>query len=240
MYNRRHLIQMLQRENLLKEDKTAIRFALWCIDNNSPQTKGFPFWRCMGYTDDGCSRYQCLNCKNDWEGRTAPGFYNRYEKVYGSNPKLDNGYFTDDGGIFYYKKIDPPEYKAYYIYCPCCGIKFEGPICDDEDNERMLGPKRLLREKLVRGTKRPEPEWWWVLQARDVWPDRPEPEKWVDEIRFNPSKYNAKKVYEELQRRKDLCREHDKRSEALFNVKHECRIIKMTKNEVKTFIREAY
>lgn len=31
-----------------------------------------PRWREMHYTDDGCSAYQCLSCKESWEGRSSP------------------------------------------------------------------------------------------------------------------------------------------------------------------------
>lgn len=29
-------------------------------------------WRLVEYTDDGCSIYQCLSCKAQWEARTSP------------------------------------------------------------------------------------------------------------------------------------------------------------------------
>lgn len=31
-----------------------------------------PKWRLVRGTDDGCSIYQCLNCKKEWEGRGNP------------------------------------------------------------------------------------------------------------------------------------------------------------------------
>lgn len=31
-------------------------------------------WRCVRYTDDGCSEYQCLSCYKTWEGRTSPEY----------------------------------------------------------------------------------------------------------------------------------------------------------------------
>jgi len=34
--------------------------------------KPFPRWRLARYTDDGCSVFQCLACKSDWESRTSP------------------------------------------------------------------------------------------------------------------------------------------------------------------------
>jgi hypothetical protein len=32
-------------------------------------------WRCIEYTDDGCSRYECLWCKATWEARHFPSVY---------------------------------------------------------------------------------------------------------------------------------------------------------------------
>lgn len=31
-------------------------------------------WREVRYTDDGCSLYQCLSCKQDWEARNSPEY----------------------------------------------------------------------------------------------------------------------------------------------------------------------
>jgi hypothetical protein len=31
-------------------------------------------WRCVRYTDDGCSEYQCLACYKMWEGRNNPEY----------------------------------------------------------------------------------------------------------------------------------------------------------------------
>ena len=33
-----------------------------------------PKFREINYTDDGCSAYQCLSCKNQWEARTSPEY----------------------------------------------------------------------------------------------------------------------------------------------------------------------
>ena len=30
-----------------------------------------PFVLCRGYTDDGCSKYECLQCNDTWEGRSG-------------------------------------------------------------------------------------------------------------------------------------------------------------------------
>lgn len=37
---------------------------------------GIPCWRYVEYVDDGCSRYQCLSCKQEWVARSNP----RHEK----------------------------------------------------------------------------------------------------------------------------------------------------------------
>lgn len=33
-----------------------------------------PRWRELHYTDDGCSKYQCLSCKESWESRSTPEY----------------------------------------------------------------------------------------------------------------------------------------------------------------------
>lgn len=32
-------------------------------------------WRLVEYTDDGCSLYECLKCKDQWESRSSPRNY---------------------------------------------------------------------------------------------------------------------------------------------------------------------
>lgn len=78
-------------------------------------------WRYIRYTDDGCAAYQCLNCYERWEGRSSPGYH--YEG----------------------------QYHVNWRFCPYCGIEWNGPILEATyDNERMLGERRLRREKLER------------------------------------------------------------------------------------------
>lgn len=38
------------------------------------QLVSIPKFRDCGYTDEGCSLYQCLSCKNQWEGRSSPEY----------------------------------------------------------------------------------------------------------------------------------------------------------------------
>jgi len=50
------------------------RFPKWhdpCIVSPMDR-KPFPYWRMVQGTDDGCTVYQCLACKADWESRTSP------------------------------------------------------------------------------------------------------------------------------------------------------------------------
>jgi len=37
-------------------------------------SKGIPYFRHVTPTDDGCTVYECLMCKNQWESRTAPRY----------------------------------------------------------------------------------------------------------------------------------------------------------------------
>ena len=65
-YKKQYLLEMLKADQFSAEVKSAVRWALWCINNpETPQvvTKppGVPFWRYVEYADDGCTIYQCLS-----------------------------------------------------------------------------------------------------------------------------------------------------------------------------------
>ncbi len=139
-----------------------------------------PKWRYVRYTDDGCAAYQCLNCYKQWEGRSEPGYYNTTKEV----PEPCEGsrsfeYSRGDGQQYtsHYIDIDPPVYQPCWHFCPLCGVKWDGPIRCDVDNERMLGQRRLRIEKLIRARYeangyRHEKEYtglWWVIQERTTW-----------------------------------------------------------------------
>lgn len=129
-----------------------------------------PKWRQVEYTDDGCYSYQCLSCYNSWEGRTAPGRVVDFKKVYGS--KKGVSHFKDEGGLYYFEDIEP-EYKPYWRWCPYCGVEWEGPVCLDTRNERMLGPRRLHIQELMREHyKSPEKHEWTIEESyRGIWKD---------------------------------------------------------------------
>lgn len=196
-------------------------------------------WRYVRGTCDGCAIFQCLGCKNEWEARTAPGWFNSYETfdhpVEGANKYLS----TVDGVqvACWSRKRKKPIYNPVFYFCPFCGINWYGPIRCNTDNENMYGPKRLARANKVREYertlrydneyyKRHEPTWWWVLERREVWPDRAEPEAWKAVARYNPKRATALYVYQELQAEREQCLEDDKRFADLFGVKHEARIVK--------------
>lgn len=74
-------------------------------------------WLEKRYTDDGCSVFQCLMCYKQWESRTAPGHIGYKDGVY----------------------------VPYFVYCPCCGTKWDGKRTSKvggHDNEESLGKRR--------------------------------------------------------------------------------------------------
>lgn len=241
-YNEKRLREMLQRDDLDRDDKQAIRFAVWCISQvcgGSPisPVPEIPYWRYVRYTDDGCALYQCLNCKQQYEGRTAPGWYDDYETVDGPGPGVMHYMSTVNGEQVprYYRKREEPLYKPTFTYCPFCGVEFKSAIRPTTDNEHMLGERRQRIEKALydRRAERVEPSWWWVIQRREVWADREQPEPWEDEGRIDPNKKGALEAYRELQYWRERCREDDKQSGGLWcKIDHEARIVKMTNEEL--------
>jgi hypothetical protein len=100
-------------------------------------------WRLVEYTDDGCSLYECLQCEGRWESRSAPGWFTSHVDteclVKGGHTVLEG----PDRKPRYYTERAEPLYMAYWLWCPICGTKWEGPLRCNVDNERMLGPRRL-------------------------------------------------------------------------------------------------
>lgn len=83
-------------------------------------------WRTVRYTDDGCSLYQCLNCKNQWESRSIPGYI---------TADYTEDYRTIEGTFRYIPKQH---------YCAYCGIKFDGVVgYQHPSNEKCLGKRRF-------------------------------------------------------------------------------------------------
>lgn len=219
-FQKQHLMGMLSEDYFSFEDKSAIKFALNCIQlaaqkTGAIQRRGVPYWRHVEYTDDGCSIYQCLDCKEKWEARTPPG-YMEYEKL--------------DGQL---GPNDEPIYHPVFKYCPYCSVEFEGPIRRDSGNERMLGDKRLARTRIVEEHfKLAEPTWWWVIQVRSVWPGKEHPSLWLDENKLDPFRYSAVQAYSELKDRRERCCEDDVHHVGFDNTKHEARLITRTEKEM--------
>ena len=197
-----------------------------------------PFWRTVRYTDDGCSVYGCLDCKNEWESRTEPGWFEYFEEfdseVEGAIHYLKpiNGKQID----YWHAKRDTPIYRPIFIFCPFCGIKWDGPIRLNLNNTYMLGPKRLARQLAIEKNNSKirfsdgyyasqQPKWQWAIQTREVWPDRATPEKWKTSQTVAPININAIGIYGFLKIRREMCLKQDRHSEGLFNVKHEARAI---------------
>lgn len=101
-----------------------------------------PQWRYVEYTDDGCARYECLQCKHTWEGRSAPG----------------------------YRMFETNEYVAIWHFCPACGVKWTGSprTQDNEVGPRRKRIRDAVESDPRRFGDRPEPPWWWVIECRDI------------------------------------------------------------------------
>ena len=138
-----------------------------------------PYWRHVKYTDDGCSIYQCIECKHTYEGRTSPGKYFHYE--------LDG------------TQRVVPVYVPTFRFCPFCGVEWVSSIYDNYDNEYMYGPKRLRRDLAIqrlRHVSPPELRWYWVVEK--CMAARGENELWAYYYKIDPLQFGAKAVYELL------------------------------------------
>lgn len=205
-----------------------------------------PFWRNVRYTDDGCTVYQCLSCYEEWEARSEPGWIDCYDRSnYPSYGAQRYSSSKNGGRVFWWStKRTRPIYRPYMRYCPYCGIKWEGPVRCEPDNERMLGPRRLKiynfdhASRMYRGLD--SPRWYWVLQKREIWPDREKPEPWASRRKINPRRHGSLKVWKYLQDEKKLCVVEDKHSERFFNVKHVVRIVVRDANHLVEQLPEVY
>ena len=140
---------------------------------------GLNRWRYVEYTDDGCALYQCLLCKNKYEGRTAPGWYEYQTKIY----------------------------HPVFVFCPFCGTKWDGGLQEGgHGNDRNLGPRRLkIQEALIESWSRRaamRPARCWVLEEfcesnTDYWFLKSE---WSVVNCFNPLKVSAVSMREILQK----------------------------------------
>lgn len=123
-------------------------------------------WRTIRYTDDGCCLYQCLPCKATWEGRSAPGWFSTTVECDPGTPDAHS--YTQGDKTHYYVSCEP-RYMPEWTYCPYCGIKWEGPIRCDVDNERMLGERR---QKAVNAPyESSHPDFYWTVEIKTKYQD---------------------------------------------------------------------
>jgi hypothetical protein len=127
-----------------------------------------PKWRYIRYTDDGSSEYQCLDCYNSWDARTAPGWFDIVEYV--GAPCEGSLTISTNTGQRHFITRKCPQYKPTWTFCPYCGVKWEGPVRCDVDNEYMYGPNRLAVYNAVQARRCKDgwqsPEYtglWWVI-----------------------------------------------------------------------------
>jgi len=133
-----------------------------------------PCWRYVRYTDDGSALYQCLNCYEQWDARTAPGWHNKLvetEVAVKGGMTITRG----DGTAVHYADREEPEYIVQWKFCPCCGIRWDGPVPHDcSDNEHMLGDHRLQILRAIRRRQEAESDARWKMPWGDrdkVWDD---------------------------------------------------------------------
>jgi hypothetical protein len=160
------------------------------------------------------------------------------EKTYDPAPAGESTYEDGEYKKYWYRKREEPVYHVCMTYCPFCAIEWEGPISREQNNEYMRGDKRLARDRAIEDAQppvgfTPNVDWWWVMQTRDIWPDRDGPEDWKDEGRYNPARYRAVRMAKELRDRRERCKQDDAHSADLFGVKHEARVVKMSDAELK-------
>lgn len=182
----RFFSEKLAQDTLGSEERRAFHFAkmaLVCLDEGSAPNPAVPYWRYVEYTDDGCSRYQCLNCKEIWEGRDSPGYVDGYEEC--NEAEAISGY-TRDGIKHWYKYRDEPVYHPDQRYCGYCGITWEGPIRREPDNQRMLGERRLRIQRAMETYTAPRSTSFWVVERRGR-PDWP----WCHLKCMDPARFNA-------------------------------------------------
>lgn len=135
-----------------------------------------PCWRHVLYTDDGSTLYQCLNCYNQWDARTEPGWF---ESLVKTEVAVEGGWSFDRGNgvIDHLAKRKEPVYVATWKFCPYCGIRWEGPVPHDyskNDNERMLGERRLRIQRAISSRSAAFSEAWWKMSHQDregLWED---------------------------------------------------------------------
>lgn len=194
-----------------------------------------PHWRYVHYTDDGCAIYQCLNCYNKWESRTAPGWYNPFMGV--DEPVEGCMSFTQGDTIKYYVKRDEPLYQEGWKFCPHCACEWDGAIVPDCDNDRMLQGRRLRVYRLERDLpyRSSESDWYWVIQDREVWQSRDEPEEWKSVKKCDPRRYSAIEMFKELQERREYFSVETRGQ--MFPVITECRVIKITREDAERTCR---
>lgn len=127
-------------------------------------------WRMVNYLEDGVSGFQCLMCMNTWTAQTAPG----------------------------YDHWETKRYARTWHYCPYCATHWDGRV--QGWGEQSLGPRRERIEKAkmkVRVWKRVEPPFWWVIQTRTYWAERPADHvanRWCCVVKFPGLKYPVKAV----------------------------------------------
>jgi len=121
-------------------------------------------WRTIRYTDDGCYLYECLSCKERWEARQAPGYYDQWVDT---EVQVEGGWTTTSSGVpHHYAKRAVPVYVPHWRFCPYCGTTWKGPIRCDIDNPYMYGERRKLAYNCDRGGYC-NPDYWYCIMVSE-------------------------------------------------------------------------
>jgi hypothetical protein len=119
------------------------------------------YWREVEYTDDGCSAFQCLNCYKQWEARTSPGqhTYECGECEYCVTKVWKSEAWSCYGNAKHRR------YVPYFIYCPLCGVKWEGEMLRPENHRKAITQRILDTMPYEQRYKRITPKAW-VIESK--------------------------------------------------------------------------
>lgn len=127
---------------------------------------GIPYWRNVRYTDDGCSKFQCLSCKNTWEARTSPA-HTTYKC--GTCDHCKTGVYKNDNWDCHGKK-EFAVYVPYFVFCPCCSVKWVGEMVRPENHRKAIIQRILDNEPYETRDeryRRSQPTKEWIIESKN-------------------------------------------------------------------------
>lgn len=166
---------------------------------------GIPYWREVGYTDEGCSEFQCLSCKKKWEGRTLPGYIN-YEC--GKCTLCTTGKFAENhSGWDCYGKEEFAVYKPYFVYCPCCGVKWVGEMKRPKNHRKAIVERILQNGPFEYTASKPKSHWVLEEKAYHIDGYGKYTPYWRMTRRYDLSRYSSREIFRVLLKHREEERE---------------------------------